>query len=60
MARNEVSGWHWNDERFKLDFALDGELLIIFNVADLAPAELIIRDRELADIQLARQTGGLR
>ena len=43
--------WWWDLPAFKRDLAFDGKLILLTNVADLTPAALIGRYKELADIE---------
>jgi hypothetical protein len=49
--KDEVFTWEWDVEELKRELALDGKLVIISNVADMAAAELIARYKDLADIE---------
>ncbi len=49
--RHDQLSWSVNDERLAQAELLDGKLLLLTNVADLTPAEIVRRYKGLADIE---------
>ena len=49
--RHEQLSWSFDEERLAREQVLDGKLLLLTNVADLVPAEIVQRYKSLADIE---------
>ena len=49
--RHEQLSWSIDEERLAREQVLDGKLLLLTNVADLVPAEIVQRYKSLADIE---------
>jgi IS4 transposase len=48
---NPLFVWGWDIPALKRDLAFDGKLILLTNIADLTPAALVSRYKELADIE---------
>jgi len=50
-TEDDIFLWSWDVEELKRDLELDGKLVLISNVRDLAADELVTRYKDLADIE---------
>lgn len=50
-TEDDIFLWSWDVEELKRDLELDGKLVLISNVRDLAADELVARYKDLADIE---------
>ena len=48
---DDIFWWDWDVDELKRDLELDGKLVLISNVRDLSPEQLIAQYKDLADIE---------